>query len=695
MKKPNRLINEKSPYLLQHAYNPVDWYPWGDEAFSKSRSENKPIFLSVGYSTCYWCHVMERECFENESIAELMNEYFVNIKVDREELPAIDKIYMSALQSMTGSGGWPMNMFLTPELKPFYGATYIPPKEKYGRAGIEDIFIQVNKLWNEKRNELLESSEKIFGILNKKIKTAPVISENILKEEVSRKCFETSERIFDYENGGFGQGNKFPRPVLLNQLLQHYKIYGNTDALDMVTFTLLKMYQGGLFDHIDGGFHRYSVDSVWRVPHFEKMLYDQALITDTLLDAYIITKNNAFLECTLKTLNYTAGNLHSKEGGFYSAEDAESYTDDSRTEKSEGYFYMWTQDELSGILDKYELNIFNFTFGIKYEGNTINDPHSVFGNRNVLYIANDIFETAKEFSDTPENIKSIFENSLKKVKSVRDKRIRPGLDDKILTSWNGLMLNTLAKAYRITQNKYFLDTAIDTADFLINNLYKDGILYHRYKDGEIKYPGTLDDYAFMIKGLVSLYESSFDIKYITLATELTDKANELFFDFESGGYFETEKNKYDILLRIKDIYDGAEPSGNSIMLENLIRLNSFAENKLYREKAMKSLEFFFEEIDTSPFSYPQMIFSLQLYLSSFYEIIISGNTESTKEFLNIISNEYIPGRILIKSDKKSSEIFDRLKTYNSNENKVYICYDFKCDTPVNNPEELKEKLKSL
>lgn len=695
MKTPNRLISEKSPYLLQHAYNPVEWYPWGEDAFLKSRTENKPIFLSVGYSTCYWCHVMERECFENESIAKLMNEYFVNIKVDREELPAIDKIYMTALQSMTGSGGWPMNMFLTPALKPFYGATYIPPKEKYGRAGIEDIFIQVNRLWNERQNELLESSEKIFGIIRDKINIVHITEENFLSDEVSQKCLETAIRIFDYENGGFGQGNKFPRPALLNLLLQNYKLYGKTDALDIVTFTLLKMYQGGLFDHIEGGFHRYSVDSVWRVPHFEKMLYDQALITDTLLDAYTITKNIAFLECAIKTMNYSIERLYNKKGGFFSAEDAESFTDNSRTKKSEGFFYLWSKKELEKILDNEEFKIFNFIFGIKHEGNTINDPHSVFGNSNVLYIANDIFETAKMFSKTNDEIKTILENAISKVKSERNKRIRPGMDDKILTSWNGLAINTLSKAYRITNNKIYLDAALSTADFLINNLYKEGILYHRYKEGEIKYSGTLDDYAFLIKGLISLYESTFDIKFIKFAIELTDKANELFFDNESGGYYETEENKNDILIRIKEIYDGAEPSGNSIMIENLIRLDFSSDNKLYREKAMKSLEFFYKEIESNPFSYPQAIFSLQLYLNTFYEIIIPGNIEIGKEFLNIINNEYIPGKILLNANKKSSEIFGKLKTYNTNENKVYICYDYKCEKPIESIEELKEKLKSI
>ncbi|MBN1633307.1 MAG: thioredoxin domain-containing protein [Ignavibacteria bacterium] len=695
MQKPNRLINEKSPYLQQHAYNPVDWYPWGNEAFSRSKSENKPIFLSIGYSTCYWCHVMKRECFENRQIAELMNEYFINVKVDREELPEIDKIYMTALQSITGSGGWPMNMFLTPHLKPFYGATYIPPKAKYGRAGIEDIFIQINNLWKEKQSELLESSDKIFGILNQRITKTPFISDDILKKEVSEECFKTALRIFDYENGGFGQGNKFPRPSLLNFLLKYYRLSGNTEALDMVTYTLLKIYRGGIFDHIDGGFHRYSVDKFWRVPHFEKMLYDQALITDTLLDTYLITRNITLLECAEKTLGYSIEKLYNGSGGFCSAEDAESFTDISQTEKAEGYFYMWEQDELNEILEKDEFIIFTYIFGIKYEGNTLNDPHSVFGKRNVLHIANDIFEASKEFNKSPEEIKLILEDSINKIKTVRDKRIRPGLDDKILTSQNGLMLNSLANAYRITQNRKYLDIAIKTADFLLNNLIQKDILYHRYKDGEIKFSGTLEDYAFLVKGLITLYESSFQIKYLDNAIELTDKAVELFFDNEYGGFFDTEENRSDVILRVKELYDGALPSGNSVMIENLIKLNSAAENKLYREKAMKSLEFFYEEIESNPFSYPQAIFSLLLYLNPFYEIIISGNKENTLEFKKVINEEYIPGKILMYADTESSKSVNKLATYNINEEKVFICYDYKCEKPVDNPSELKEKLKSL
>lgn len=695
MKKPNRLINEKSPYLQQHAYNPVDWYPWGSEAFLRAKSDNKPIFLSVGYSTCYWCHVMERECFENEQIAQLMNKYFINIKVDREELPEIDKIYMSALQSMTGSGGWPMNMFLTPDLKPFYGATYIPPKEKYGRAGIEDILNQVNVLWNEKQSELLESSNKIFGILNNRITKTPVISDNMLKDIVSDECFKTALRLFDYENGGFGQDNKFPRPSLLNLLLKYYKQKGNTEALDIVTFTLLKMYRGGIFDHIDGGFHRYSVDKLWRIPHFEKMLYDQALITETLLDSYLITDNQSILECAEKTLGYAAEKLYNGRGGFFSAEDAESLTGASEADKAEGYFYMWERDELKEILENDEFIIFSFIFGIKHEGNTLNDPHSVFGSRNVLYIANDIFEASKEFNKSPEEIKSVLENSLSKIKSERDKRIRPGLDDKILTSQNGLMLNSLAKAYQITQNQKYLDIAVKTADFLLNNLLENDVLFHRYKDGEIKFPGTLEDYAFLIKGLITLYESSFEIKYLDNAIKLTDKAVELFYDNEFGGFFDTGDDRKDIILRVKELYDGAVPSGNSVMIENLLRLNSAAENKLYREKAMKSLEFFYEEIESNPFSYPQAIFSLLLYLNPFYEIVISGKRENTGEFRRIIYGEYIPGKILMYADKESSELPDKLKSYNIKEDKVFICYNLKCDEPVESPEGLKEKLKTL
>jgi len=459
----NRLINEKSPYLLQHSHNPVDWFPWGEEAFKKAKSENKPIFLSVGYSTCYWCHVMERESFENEDIAALMNDYFVNIKVDREELPEIDRIYMNALQSMTGSGGWPMNMFLTPDLKPFYGATYIPPKAKYGKAGIEDILIQVNNLWKEKKQEILESSEKIFSILDSRAGKTTIIEDNILDAEVSHNCFETAKRTFDYENGGFGQGNKFPRTVLLNFLLQYYKNNDSKDALDMVTFTLLKMYRGGLFDHLEGGFHRYSVDSLWRVPHFEKMLYDQALITDTLLDTYLLTKNSIFTECAARTFDYTFNILQNPDGGFYSAEDAESYISEEKIEKAEGYFYMWTQEDVKALLTKEEYTLFNFVFGLMFDGNTINDPHNVFSNRNVLFIANDLFDAAKEFDKTPEKIKSILENAISKIKSARKKRLRPGLDDKILTSWNGLLIHSLAKAYQIMQDEVYLNNAKRTA----------------------------------------------------------------------------------------------------------------------------------------------------------------------------------------------------------------------------------------
>ncbi|MGV8016559.1 MAG: thioredoxin domain-containing protein [Ignavibacteria bacterium] len=375
-KKPNNLIHEKSPYLLQHAYNPVDWHAWNDESLNLAKSLDKPVFLSIGYSTCYWCHVMERECFENPEIADMMNRAFVNIKVDREERPDLDRVYMTILQSITGSGGWPMSLFLTPELKPFYAATYIPPKAKYGRNGLEDVIAQIEKLWNSDKQKIIDSSEKIFETLYRNESA----SGDGLGDSVFAKVFEQAERIFDYENGGFGSGNKFPRPAMLNFLLTHYHKTKDERALDMVTFTLKKMSEGGIFDNIDYGFHRYSVDELWRVPHFEKMLYDQAQIASTLFDAYSVTGKEIFRETGVKTLEYVKNFLTDKDGGFYSAEDAESaVSPDKPGDKREGFFYLWEKDEIDSLLGPEISKIFCYRFGVLHKGNTLFDPHNVFG----------------------------------------------------------------------------------------------------------------------------------------------------------------------------------------------------------------------------------------------------------------------------------------------------------------------------
>lgn len=696
--KSNKLIHEKSPYLLQHAHNPVDWNPWNEETFALAKKENKPIFLSIGYSTCYWCHVMEREVFENEDIAKLMNEYFVNIKVDREERPDVDRVYMTALQSMTGAGGWPMSMFLTPDLKPFYGATYIPPKAKYGRSGFEDVITQIHEVWINKEKEVIESGEKIVNKLNELI-SSRVETTTDLSKELFENAFTAITKIYDDEYGGFGSGNKFPRPVVYNFLLDYYYHTKEFSAIDMVTFTLKKMYEGGMYDHLSGGFHRYSVDSFWRVPHFEKMLYDQAQLISTYINAYLTTKNKFFLFVAEDTAMYVLENLKHPEGGFYSAEDAESVIDiNEPTIKAEGAYNLWLKDEIESILDEEDAKILNFFFGIEIMGNTLNDPHEVFGKKNVLFVANDIYETAKKFGKTPEEVAEIIDNSRAKLLAVRNLRPKPHLDDKILTSWNGLMISALAKIYQTTRNKIFLDNAINTVEFVSDKLYdkKNKTLLHRYRDGDSRFEGTLEDYSYFIAGLIDLYEACFDTKYLELAIELNSLTIAKFYDNESAGFFDVTKGGSDIILKTKDTYDGAEPSGNSIQIMNLLRLGFITDNKDLIEKAESSLILFAYDLKRLPFSSPQMLCAMSLFLNSPKEIIFSGNLESEKlkALINSVYDTYIPNRVLLYASDALKNI-SKFISYIVNESKkeeVYVCEDYKCNLPTDDLDKLKSLL---
>ena len=696
-KQPNRLIFEKSPYLLQHAYNPVNWYAWNDESLEEARKSNKPIFLSVGYSSCYWCHVMERECFENEEIAKLLNEHFICIKVDREERTDIDRIYMTALQSMTGSGGWPMSLFLTPDLKPFYAATYIPPKAKYGRAGFEDVINTINNLWRNKKNEIVESSNKIAEILNSRL--SKFIKLKNIDESVLQKCFEQCEEYFDFENGGFGNGNKFPRTVIFDFLLSYYYTHKKLRALDMVTFSFNKMCKGGIFDHIGGGFHRYSVDHYWRVPHFEKMLYDQAQNSDTLLDLYKITNDNFYLEFAIRTLEYVSENLTENNGGFYSAEDAESAKDIKHPkEKEEGYYYLWTFEEINKILKKKDADIFCYYFGIRFEGNTINDPHNVFKSKNVLYLANDIFDTSKYFGISSDEAKKSLTISLNILNDIRNKRPKPSKDDKILTNWNSLMISAFCKAYQVTGDKKYLEKATAASEFILNNLFKDDDynLLHRYRDNEAKIEGTLEDYSFFIKSLTDLYESDFNLKYLERAIGLNKKAIDKFYDNNNGGFFDNDINAKDLFITTKDSYDGAEPSGNSIMIQNLYRLGNILNDNNLIEKANKSLEYFYEQIYKSPFQSPRFVYNINYYLNPASEILVTGNINEqiTNNMVFQIHKKYLPFKILIHANRDSERIINYLKNIikdfeNTN---VYICENFKCNLPVNNIKDLNKLL---
>ncbi len=696
--KSNKLIHEKSPYLLQHSHNPVDWNPWNEETFALAKKENKPIFLSVGYSTCYWCHVMEREVFENEDIAKLMNEYFVNIKVDREERPDVDRVYMTALQSMTGAGGWPMSMFLTPDLKPFYGATYIPPKAKYGRSGFEDVITQIHEVWINKEKDVIESGEKIVNKLNELI-SSRVETTTDLSKELFENAYTAITKIYDDEYGGFGSGNKFPRPVVYNFLLDYYYHTKEFSAIDMITFTLKKMYEGGMYDHLSGGFHRYSVDSFWRVPHFEKMLYDQAQLISTFINAYLTTKNKFFLFVAEDTAMYVLENLKHPEGGFYSAEDAESIIDiNEPAVKAEGAYNLWLKDEIESILDEEDAKIFNFFFGIEIMGNTLNDPHEVFGKKNVLFVANDIYETAKKFGKTPEEVAEIIDNSRAKLLAVRNLRPKPHLDDKILTSWNGLMISALAKMYQVTRNEIYLDNANSTVKFILDKLYgkKNKTLLHRYRDGDSRFEGTLEDYSYFIAGLIDLYEACFDTKYLELAIELNSITIDKFYDKESAGFFDVTKGGSDIILKTKDTYDGAEPSGNSIQIMNLLRLGYMTDNKELIEKAESSLKLFAYDLKRLPFSSPQMLCAMSLYLSSPKEIIFSGNLsgEKLKVLINSVYETYIPNRVLLHASEelKNISIFISNIVSESKKEEVYVCEDYKCNLPTDDLEKLKSLL---
>lgn len=696
-RKANNLINERSPYLLQHAYNPVNWYSWNEESLQLAKTLDKPIFLSIGYSTCYWCHVMERECFENPEIAELMNESFVNIKVDREERPDIDRVYMIALQSMTGSGGWPMSIFLTPELKPFFGATYIPPKSKYGRAGIEDIINQINNLWKNRRDDIITSSEKITKLLQ----TDKETEDKYLDEIVFKSAFIQSVNLYDEEYGGFGSGNKFPRPVILDFLLKYYYHTREIKALDMVTYTLKKIYDGGIYDNIDKGFHRYSVDKYWRVPHFEKMLYDQAQLSSTYFDAYSITKESSFLNAGNDTLEYVMNFLLDANGGFYSAEDAESaISHDDPEKKQEGYFYLWEKDEIEDIIGKEHAGLVNEYFGVLHKGNTISDPHDIFGSTNVLYRSEDLNEVARKNGFEYEDANEIIRNAIEKLKEHRNKRPRPFLDKKIITSWNALMISAFVKGYMIAENKEYKHAAVRAVSFLIYNLYdeKEGKLYHRCIEGEVKYDAGLEDYAFLIKALLDFHNISFSGKLLSLAKKLTEQALEKFYDYEQGGFFDTEKRS-DIIFQTKEIYDGAEPSGNSVMAENLTRLFTIFKDDRYYKLAEKCFKYFYAKAESSPFSSPYFLSALFNFLKYNTSIILSGNLRSDLfcELHSAIMKKYLPNKNLIYYNNISAKLIPYLNELvkDADSDKVFLCENFMCNLPVFSTSELNNLLNKI
>ena len=702
-KEPNRLIGEKSPYLLQHAFNPVAWYPWGEEAFALARRDNKPIFLSIGYSTCHWCHVMAHESFENPETARILNKDFVCIKVDREERPDLDQIYMAAVQALTGHGGWPMSVFLTPRLQPFYGGSYFPPEGRHGLPGFAEVLAAVHDAWRNRPEKILESAAKITAHLRQKGADS---GAGKIEDDISAKGFRRIVAEYDAEFGGFGPAPKFPRPVLFNFLLRYAARTGESQAMNMTYVTLRKMAAGGIYDHLGGGFHRYSVDAQWRVPHFEKMLYDQAQMAAAYLEAFQLGQDPFYANVAQDILDYVLRDMTSPEGGFFSAEDADSIQAGNPEVHGEGLFYLWTGEEIVSILGKAHGEIFSFHYGVLEAGNALADPHKEFAGKNILYVAHPLGETAGRFRIPEEELSRLLERSREKLHAAREQRPRPHLDDKIITSWNGHMIGALARAAQVLGEKRYLVAAERAATFIRARLYDpvSGTLLRRYRDGEAGLAGQLDDYAFLAGALLDLYEASFDIAWLQLAMALTEKQIALFGDETRGGFFETSGDDPSVLVRLKGDYDGAEPTGNSVSALNLLRLAWITGNEDWLKRAEATIEAFGGRLNDYPPILPQMLVAHDFLGSKPRQFVVAGKLgrPDTEIMLAMIRKRFLPGKIVLLADGGKGQDF--LGQYQpflknlaplGNKGTVYLCENFSCRLPTADLAELATRLESM
>ena len=688
---PNHLIDEKSPYLQQHAHNPVDWYPWSEAAFEKARREDKPIFLSIGYSTCHWCHVMERESFENADIAAILNRHFVPVKVDREERPDVDHIYMAYVQATTGGGGWPMSVFLTPALMPFFGGTYFAPDDRYGRPGFPVLLQRIAEAWKSQHDKILESSRHVVEQLKLQSEST---AQGAPGQSTLDSAFQYFRRIFDSAHGGFGDAPKFPRPVALNFLLRYYHRSGNEEALDMTLATLRGMADGGMRDQLGGGFHRYSVDERWFVPHFEKMLYDQAQLAISYIEAYQITHDAFYAGVARDTLGYVLRDMTSPEGGFYSAEDADSVIDPAHPKvKGEGAFYLWSAQELEQILGEPLAKMFASRYGVEAAGNVHHDPHGEFTGKNILYVHRDV---------EGEQVYQLAQAANQLLK-VRSQRIRPHLDDKILTSWNALMISAFAKAAQVLEDPDYLDAAQMAVDFIFSRMFEasTGQLQRRYRDGESAIAGFLDDYAFLIGALLDLYEADFNPERIELAMKLANKMLELFEDPVEGAFFTTAAGDPSLVMRMKDDYDGAEPSGNSIALLDLERLAHLTDRAEYRQAAERTRKALGPRMSGQPVAVPQMLVAFDYSTAVRREVVIVGDRGhvSTRAFLGELRRRFLPYTVvlLVDSDatrRKLEPIFPAVAEMREMDGKptAYVCQGYVCRLPTNELSKFVELL---
>ncbi len=709
-KHTNRLINETSPYLLQHAHNPVDWYPWGEEALEKARRENKPILLSVGYSACHWCHVMERESFENEEIAALMNQHFVSIKVDREERPDIDNIYMQAVQALTHAGGWPMTVFLTPDGRPFYGGTYFPPRDRrYGgqaMPGFPRVLMSMAEVYEQRREDVEEQATQIADFLQQRssapLRSKDVVPAGLVPLELLSNASQELASEFDPVYGGFGNAPKFPNTMSLEFLLRvhQHRLKGEIGSkatrpeLEIVEVSLQHMANGGIYDQLGGGFHRYSVDAEWLVPHFEKMLYDNALLSRIYLHTYLVTDNPFYRRIAEETLDYVVREMTSPEGGFYSTQDADS-------EGEEGKFFVWTPAEIEAVLPREDAEIFMKYYSVTQQGN--------FEGKNILHVTQneqngDFVGEAPGQPQGPSPRRSTtlaptIQRGRDLLFKAREQRIKPGRDEKILTSWNGLMLRSFAEAARYLGRADYLQVASKNAAFLLRELRRDGRVLRTHKDGRGRLNGYLEDYTFLADGLLALYEASFDGHWFSEARRLMDEAITLFADDQNGGFFDTGSDHETLISRPKDIMDNATPAGNSVAAEVLLRLAAFTGEEDYRQRADDYLRPLADIMVQHPQAFGHALGALDFVISPVKELAISGNPQrvDTRALLEVINTRYMPNSVLACAAPDNAEAIQAIplltdRPVKDSKATAYVCQNFACLAPVNTPEELEQVL---
>ncbi|MFT3782959.1 MAG: thioredoxin domain-containing protein [Nibricoccus sp.] len=709
---PNQLANEKSPYLLQHANNPVEWYPWGEAAFAKARAEQKPIFLSVGYSTCHWCHVMAHESFENADIAALLNQYFVPVKVDREERPDVDRVYMAYVQAMTGQGGWPMSVWLTPELKPFYGGTYFPPHDFPNRHGFPTVLKALAQGWATEKQQMLAEAERVIGALQSHFRDGRETGSGELLPAATAafdRVFQYFHEAFDRAEGGFGGAPKFPRASNIDLLLRLSAAEGldspkGREALQMVEHTLSKMAQGGIRDHIGGGFHRYSVDDEWFVPHFEKMLYDQAQVAVNYLDVFKATGREVFAWVARDTLEYVARDLRAPEGGFYSAEDADSSVAHGAHEHAEGAFYLWSMDEIRSALGS-DADVLCTHFGVLPEGNvgSERDPQGEFRGKNLLRQTQPIVETAQRCRLGMDEANERLLRGLKKLREVRGQRPRPHRDDKIITAWNGLAITAFARAAQILGDDEFASLAVQAAEFVKRELWSptSGTLYRSYREGRGAVGGFPEDYAFLVQGLIDLYETTFDTRWLRWALALQARMDALFWDSAGGGYFGSVEADPSIVLRLKEDYDGAEPSPSSVAAMNLLRLAPVSGKEAgFRVRAAATVNAFQERWTELPQALPQMLCALDSFLEPAGQIVLAGGPQALgfAELLGEIRRSRGRRAVFAATDDEgwrwlsSAAPWLASMTAMNGRATAYLCEHYTCRPPVEKPEDLRELL---